>query len=97
MSLQRETSGRIEQSDNGTLNDFGSSGASLRKRIMAVFIMIGIGLLLTMYAYHRSTYLGSTDWRLFSIYELVIGGYVVFTIVQILRKGRRNSSLRPGP
>ena len=61
--------------------------AVLRKRVMSAFALVLMALMLTIYAYYRSTYLGSTDWRSFWFYEVIIGVLLVFGIVQVLRKG----------
>jgi hypothetical protein len=64
------------------------SSAILRKRIFAYFLIVLCALMLTMYFYHGSAYLrGAGDWRLFWAGEVFIGVWVVFAVVQVLRKG----------
>ena len=66
----------------------GLSSAILRKRIMVAFALVAIALMLTIYVYHRSAYLRNAgDWRWFWVGELFIGVWVVFAVVQVLRKG----------
>lgn len=60
--------------------------AILRKRITAVFALVLCTLVLTMYVYSRSTYLGSTDWRWFWVGEVIVGVVFVYGIVQVLTK-----------
>ena len=60
--------------------------AILRKRIMAVFAIFLCTLLLTVYVFSRSTYLGSTDWRWFWVGEVIVGVAFIFGIVQVLTK-----------
>jgi hypothetical protein len=77
----------IEQRDAGNVRHPRSSSAILRKRILEVFLLVLSTLLLTAYVYHRSTYLGRTDWAWFWVGEVIVGILVVVGIVQVLRKG----------
>jgi hypothetical protein len=88
MSLKRETSEPIEQRNAGNVRDSRSHSAILRKRILAVFFVVLCALMLTMYVYYRSAYLRSAgDWRWFWVGEGIVGVWLVFGIVQVLRKG----------
>jgi hypothetical protein len=86
MSLKRETSGAMEQRDDGNVRHPHSRSAILRRRIMGAFVLVLSVLVLTMYAYYRSTYLGSTDWLVFWGYELIIGVVFIIGVVRVLRK-----------
>jgi hypothetical protein len=78
----------IEQRDAGDVTHPHSRSAILRNRILAAFVLVLCALMMTMYFYHRSAYLRSAgDWRLFWIGEVFIGGWLVFAVVQVLRKG----------
>jgi hypothetical protein len=84
MSVKRETPEPIGQHDAARLR---LRSAILRKRIASACALVLIALLLTIYAYYRSTYLGSTHWPGFWVYTVFIGGWLVFAVVQVLRKG----------
>ena len=69
------------------------SSAILRKRIFAALALLLMVLMFTIHNYHRSTYLRSAvDWRWFWIGEAFIAVWLVFVVVQFLRK-----RLRKGP
>ncbi len=86
MSHKRETPAPIGQRDAGNVSC--PRSAILRKRILAVFLAVLCALMLTMYFYSRSAYLRSAgDWRWFWVCEVVIGIWLVFAAVQVLRKG----------
>jgi hypothetical protein len=88
VSLKRETPESIEQREAGNVKHPRLTSAVLRKRIMAAFALVLIALMLTAYIYHRSAYLrNASDWRLFWIGEVFIAGWLVFCVVQVLRKG----------
>lgn len=87
MSLKRETPEPIEQRDDRNIRHPHSRSAILRKRIMSAFALVLMALMLTIYAYYRSTYLGSTDWRSLWFYEVIIGVWLVFAVVYVIRKG----------
>jgi hypothetical protein len=88
MSLKRETPEPIEKRDAGSIKHPHLSSVILRKRIVAAFALVLTALMLTIYVYHRSAYLRSTgDWRWFWVGEVVIGVWLVFAVVQVLRKG----------
>jgi len=54
---------------------------------LAIFILVLLGLLNTLYLYHRSAYLRNNgDWRLFWIGEVLTGVWLVFGVVQVLTK-----------
>ena len=88
MSLKQETPEPIGQRDAGNVRHPRLRSAILRKRILAFFLIVLCALMLTMYFYHRSAYLRSAgDWRLFWVGEVFIGVWLVFAVVQVLRKG----------
>jgi hypothetical protein len=88
MSLKRETPEHIEQRDAGNVEHPRLRSAILRKRILSVFLVFLCALMLTMYVYYRSAYLRSAgEWRWFWVGEAVVGVWLVFGIVQVLRKG----------
>jgi hypothetical protein len=89
MRLKREIPEPIEQRDAENVSRQSSSGAILRKRISWGFRLVVSTLLLTAYVYHRSTYLGRTDWHWFWLGEAIVGVLVVVGIVQILRKTQK--------
>ena len=89
MSLKRETPEPIEQRDAGNVGPPRSSSTILRKRILAVFVIVLTALMLTAYVYYRSAYQRSAgDWRWFWAGEVIVGVLVVVGIVQALRNGR---------
>jgi hypothetical protein len=59
----------------------------LRKSILAFSLLVLCALMSTVYFYSRSTYLGSTDWPWFWVGEVIVGVWLVFAVVQVLRKG----------
>ena len=62
--------------------------AIVRKRIVAICILVLIALFNTAYIYHRSAYLRNAgDWRWFWVGEVLTGGWLVFSVVHVLRKG----------
>jgi hypothetical protein len=88
MSLKRETPEPIAQRDAGNVGDPRLRTAILRKRILALFLIVLCALMLTTYFYRRSAYLRSAgDWHLFWVGEVFIGVWVVVAVVQVLRKG----------
>jgi hypothetical protein len=88
MSLKQETPGPTEPRDDGNIRHSHSRSAILRKRIMAAFTLVLIALMLTIYAYYRTTYERSAgDWRGFWVYTVIAGVWLVFAVVQVLRKG----------
>jgi hypothetical protein len=88
MSLKRETPETIEQRDAGNVRPPFVSEAILRKRILAAFAVVLLALMNTMYLYHRSAYLRNNgDWRWFWFGEIFTCGWLIFGIVQVLRKG----------
>jgi hypothetical protein len=87
MSFKRETPEPIEQRDAGNIRHPRSSSAILRKRIMGVFVIVLTALMLTAYVYYRSTYQrNADDWTWFWVGEVIVGVWLVFGIVQVLRK-----------
>jgi hypothetical protein len=77
----------IEQPDAWNVAHTLSRSATLRKRIMSAFALVLIALMLAMYVYYRSAYLRSAgDWRWW-VGEVFIGVWLVFGVVQVLRKG----------
>ena len=88
MSAKRETQEPIEQRDAGNVRQPHARTAISRRRIMATLALVLLALMNTLYLYHRSAYLrNSSDWRLFWIGEVFTGVWLVFGVVQILRKG----------
>ena len=88
MSLKRETPEPIEQRDAGNVGHPRLRSAILRKRILAIFLVVLCALMLTMYVYYRSAYLRSAgDWRWFWVGEVIVAVWLVFGMVQVLRKG----------
>jgi hypothetical protein len=88
MSLKRETPEPIEQRDAGNVGLPRLRSAIFRKRILAVFLHFLCALMLTTYVYYRSAYLRSAgDWRWFWVGEAIVGVWIVFAVVQVLRKG----------
>ena len=88
MSLNRETPEPTEQRDARNARHPRLSSAILRKRIMSACAVVLLALMNTMYVYHRSRYLRSNgDWSLFWVGEVMTGAWLVFAVVQILRKG----------
>jgi hypothetical protein len=88
MSLKRETPEPIEHRDAATARHPHSRRAILRKRILAAFALVLLALMNTMYLYHRSRYLRSNgDWRWFWVGEVFTGVWLVFAVVQVLRRG----------
>ena len=86
MPLKPETSDPIEQHDDGNVSRPHSRGAILSKRVIGALVLVLSVLMLTMYAYARSTYLGSTDWLIFCGYELIIVIGVIVGVVPGLKK-----------
>ena len=77
----------IEQSDARNVSHSDSRSAILRKRILAVFLLVLCALMLTMRDYYRSAYLrGAGDWRWFWVGEVIVGVWLVVGIVHVLRK-----------
>jgi hypothetical protein len=88
MSLERETPEPIEQRGAGKVKHPLLSSDILQKRIMAAFALVATALMLTIYVYYRSAYLRSAgDWRLFWVGEVIVGVWLVFAVVQVLRNG----------
>jgi hypothetical protein len=88
MSFKRETPEPIEQRDAGNVRRPHLRGVILRKRILAAFALVLLALMNTMYLYHRSAYLrNNRDWRWFWVGEVFTGVWLVFAVVQVLRKG----------
>ena len=83
MSFKRNTPGLIEDSE-----DPRSRGAILRKRTIEVFFALLVVLMLTLSSYLRYTRHGSTDWSNFWIREGLIGGWLIFVVVRVFRKGQ---------
>ena len=78
----------IEQRDAGNVTHPHSPSAILRKRIMSACALVLLALMNTGYLYHRSAYLRNYgDWRWFWIGEAATGVWLVFGVVQVLRKG----------
>jgi hypothetical protein len=78
----------MEQRDAENVGHPRSRSAILRKRILAVFLVFLSALMLTMYVYYRSAYLRSAgDWRWFWVGEVIVGVWLVFGVVQVLREG----------
>lgn len=69
-----------------------SHSTILRKRVMALVVLTLTGSASTALSYYQCTYLGSTDWRGFFGYEMIITAYVVFGMVHIMRKTPRDRS-----
>jgi hypothetical protein len=88
MSLTPEAPEPIEQREDGNTSAPRSRSAIVRKRIMAAFILVLFALMNTIYLYERSAYLRSHgDWSWFWIGEAFIGIWLVYGVVQLLRKG----------
>lgn len=83
MGRQKETSGPVEQHDRHQPS-FSPIG---RRRILAVSILIVGAMVLTVLFFYGSTYLGSTDWPLFWVGEMIVGIWLAHRIVLVLRKG----------
>ena len=78
----------IEQRDTGNVTHPHSRSAIFRKRIMSAFVLVLTAMMLATYVYHRSAYLRSAgDWRWFWVGEVFISVWLVFAVVQVLRKG----------
>jgi hypothetical protein len=87
MSLKREAPEPTGQRDARNVGHPRLRSAIFRKRILAAFALVLMALTSTIYAYCRCTHLGRTDWRPFWFYEMIIGVWLVFGIVRVLRKG----------
>jgi hypothetical protein len=88
MSVKRETPEPIGQRDAENVGHPRLRSPILRKRILAFFIIVLTALMLTIYAYYRTAYERSAgDWRGFWVYTVLLGGWLVFVVVQVLRKG----------
>jgi hypothetical protein len=88
MSVKRETPEPIGQCDAENIGHPRLRNAILRKRIMAAFALVLIALMNSIYLYYRSAYeRRAGDWRLFWVGEVFTGGWLVFSVVQVLRKG----------
>ena len=91
MSLERETSEPIEQRNPGNVGHPHSHSATLRKRIMAALALVLMVLMFTIHNFHRSGHLRSAgDWRWFWVGEVVMAVWLVFVVVQALRKGPKS-------
>jgi len=78
----------IEQHDDANVTHSRLSSNILRKRIMAASALALTALILVIYIYHSSAYLRNAgDWRLFWVGEVFICVWLVFAVVQVLRKG----------
>jgi len=86
MSIQRETTESIEQYDAENVGHPAHANANLRKRVVAVFVIVTTWLMSTVITYYKCTYPGNTDWLGFLGYETIIGAFVVVCIVQVFRK-----------
>lgn len=82
MSTNKETPESLEP-------DAGNAGhAILRKRVTAALALVLLALMNTLYLYHRSEYLRRNgDWGWFWGGEVLTGVWLVFGVVQVLRKG----------
>ena len=88
MSVKRETEEPIEQPDDGNLGHPHSHSAALRKRILAFFLIVLCALMSGIYVYYQSAYLRRAgDWRWFWVGEVFTGAWLIFAVVQGLRKG----------
>jgi hypothetical protein len=86
MSFKRKIPEPIEQRDAGNVRHPRSSSTVLRKRITGVFIVVLTALIFAAYVYYRSTYLRrNNDWTWFWVGEVIVGVFLVFGIVQVLR------------
>ena len=78
----------LEQCDAGTDTHPHSRSVIVRKYIVSAFGLVLSALVLTAYFYYRSAYLRRAgDWSLFWFGEVIIGVWLVFAVVHILRKG----------
>ena len=88
MSLKRETPETTEQCDAENVRDPRLQSAILRRRIKGIVGIVLIALVYSTYRYYRSTYLRNAgDWSSFWVGEAFVGAYLVFAVVQVLRKG----------
>lgn len=87
MNLKRDTPEPIEQRDAGKVKHPNSRGAILRKRILAALALVLMVLMFAIHNYHRS----AGDWRWFWVGEVFIPVWLVFAVVQVLRKGLRKA------
>jgi hypothetical protein len=88
MSPKLETPEPIEQGDAASLGDTLSPSVILRKRVTAVFILVLAAVMLTICCFYQTKLVenGSTRRSWFLETVAVIGIWVVFGIVQVLRK-----------
>jgi FtsH-binding integral membrane protein len=87
MSLKREIPEPIAQREDRNVRHPQSRRAILRKRILAVFLLVLCALILTMCVYYRSAYLRSAgDWSSFWVGEVIVGVWFVCGIVYVFRK-----------
>ena len=86
--VMRHTLEPLEQRDAGIDAHPHSRSVIVRKYIVAAFVLVLSALMLTAYFYYRSAYLRRAgNWSLFWIGEVIIGVWLVFAVVHILRKG----------
>ncbi len=86
MILKQETPEPIGQREVGNVRRPSSSGAILRKRVVAVFVIVTSWLISSVATYYKCRYPGNIDWRGFAGYETIIGVFVIFSIVQVVRQ-----------
>ena len=83
------TGHKIEQRDAENVRHPQSRSATLRKPIKMVLLVVLGALMLAAYAYQRSTYLGSTHWRLFWGYEMIFGVAIILGVVRTRKKRQK--------
>jgi hypothetical protein len=85
MSFKRETPEPIEQRDEGKVRH---PRAMLRKRILAIFLIVVSGALMSVCVYYQSAYQRSaSELSWFWVGEVIVGVLVISGIVRVLRKG----------
>ena len=89
MNRRRETQDPIEHSDAENV-EHSAPASNLRKRAVAVFVIVTSWLMSSVATYYKCTYPGNTDWRCFAGYETIIGVFVIFCIVQVVRQTKKS-------
>lgn len=87
MSLRHDTPAPIEQCDAENVSSPRLRSAILRKRIKAIFGIVLMALVYSIYFFYRSAYLRNAgDWSLFWIGEVFVGAYIVYAVTQVFKK-----------
>ena len=86
--MKREPEPIEQRDDDANVTHSRLSSNIPRKRLMAASALALTALMLAIYIYHQSAYQrNANDWRLFWVGEVFICVWLVFAVVQVLRKG----------